>query len=109
MVSGVAWVLAGAANTLNVCVPLLYSGAVSAVFAVPSRVMESTYRLRSWPGPLPPSSFRKVTPTVCVPGPPKCPVKVNASDCPRLCDAVTDCAAPSGTPSMLTVNCASPR
>ena len=36
------------------------------------------------------------------------PLKANASVCPCPCATVTPCAAPSGLPSTVTVNCASP-
>ena len=57
---------------------------------------------------LPATGLLKLMPTVWLPPVPQSPLKVNASGWPWPCTAVTLCAGPTGLPSTVTVNCASP-
>ena len=56
---------------------------------------------------LPAGGLAKLTPAVWLPLP-QSPLKVNASVCPCPCAAVTLCAALTGLPSTVKLNCASP-
>ena len=110
VVEAVAVVAAGivaAVPNAYVWAPVIPCLAPSTVVA-PSIVRLSTYRLRSSAAEPPHPSFRKFTVTVCSVEAAQVPRKVKSWCWLPLCGACAIITPPIWTPSIETVNCASP-